>query len=765
MRNSYLESYYNILPKIQQDRLLEILKKQYDESGMTPDDSILRNRLEQLIAELKDPLGEPMVQYRKAEKYSKISSKNYNNTMEEVFVDLGALFKQNNTISRVVKDHKLLNDAVLRDVRAALIKVKNDVMVYKVIKENKTGITDAKYNTFYKDDNQSIDPVYKAWVDTETDSVKLPIGMDHSSVSINGVPMADIELYHYGGGIRGTLEKEDHRKERAIDDSDETFWGEVILTDEPVRQIYDNTTRFGTICEIIIKLFRAELVNYIRYKPFCNYPLTISSIYYKEGENSSWNNLNITEITSTETMEFNFSSQMMKEVKIVINQKNPSINTYKIPKRIINNAQLWQQIADREASISTSTDIPIQATQDMIDTVTGWQAYVDALEKYKDRLKEIGTPEKTDSLTETIVDSATDVITETAKSGADTITMDLYNKKSDINDELIEVRKYEYTYGAYDINIKRLWFLGDGEYISPKYEVNSPVMEAVLDATETLASGVTIEYQVATRDNEWRNILSASGYITKERLDLDPLTRIGYLRFPATGSPTAVYRNDEALPSNDYTYTASTSEIVVGSGWYVQGAIFTTSYEPKGTSDAIPSGTMVSFANDALLSANESVIGGTSRERKVTLRHVPYADYEIINDTSDANKTSPNFTYNRGRWQNTSGAPKYEVATNGYYDVMIATIDGYSTENKTDYYEDENPALVSYNAVSFPDYQYLHSGKNVYFNSNLDNKEINVEYDYLNDYIQFRAFLRNNSLGNVTTTPVLHDYTLKLRTI
>ena len=42
MRNSYLESYYNILSKIQQDRLLEILKKQYDEAGETPDDAVLK---------------------------------------------------------------------------------------------------------------------------------------------------------------------------------------------------------------------------------------------------------------------------------------------------------------------------------------------------------------------------------------------------------------------------------------------------------------------------------------------------------------------------------------------------------------------------------------------------------------------------------------------------------------------------------------------------------------------------------------------------
>jgi len=771
MRNSYLESYYNLIPKIQQDRLLEILKKQSDEAGETPDDETLKTQLERLIAELDKPLGNPLIHYRKAEKYSKISSKDYNNTMEEAYVDLGALFKQNNTINRTIKKHKLLNDAVLRDVRAALRKVENDVTVYKVVKENKTGITDAKFNTFYKDDNQSQADIYKGWTDTDTNAIKLPAGMDHSALSINGLAMATIELQHYGGGIRGTIESEDHRKEKAIDESKQTFWAEVILTDEPIRQHYDGSTHFGTVCEVIITLFRAELVNHIKFTPFTNYPSTILKVEYRDSNTAGWSNLNVDETSSTSSMEFNFSEVFMKQVKIVVNQKNPSINTYKIPKRVINNAQMWQQIVDREFSISTETTAPIQATQDMIDYITGWQAYTDAVEGYKDRVKDLGMEDNNETISETIFDAATDQITETEEKGADELKLDLYGEKAGKEDKLIEVRKYEYVYGAYNIDIKRLWYMDKGEYISPKYKSNGAIIETRLDANEVTPSGTTIEYEVSTRDEVWKNILPSGSYIEKERLDVDPLTQKGVLRFPADGRPSGIYRNDELMPSgtlaspSGYTFDESTDQVAIGSGWYIASASYTTSYQPVGTSDVIPSGAVVSFSSDALIESDEIFSDGGSREYKVSLTHYPYVEYGVVNDTTEGDASSPGFTYTSGRWLNSGARTKYDVAVGSYYDIFTVTVDGYDAENRTDYYENENPALTSYDSVTYPDFEYIQSGKNLYLNTAVENREIRVKYKYLNDYIQFRALLRNNNKSSVTTTPSLEDYTLKLRTI
>jgi len=769
VRQSYLESYYNLIPKTQQERLMSVLKSRYDAVGQTATDADFTNQIKELIAGLQQPLGHPLIQLRKATKYGKIVSKDYNNTMDEAFVDLGALFKQNNNINKTIKVHRLINESVLRDIKAALATVENDIVVHKVIKENKTGITDVKFNSFYKADNLSIDSVYAAQTDTETNSIKLPKGLDHSSLSIDGLAMADIDIFHFGGGIKGTIEDESHRKELAIDGSTETFWGEVILVDEPIRQVYAGETQFGAVCEVVISLFRADLVNNIRLNPFTNYPMTILGIYYKPSVNSDWVDIGVEKVSSTTTVEFNFSEVIAKQIKIVINQRNPSINTYKIPKRIINNAQLWQQIVDREFSISTETDVPIQATQDMIDYITGWQAYVDATKSYEATLKSIGKPsdyEQTQSISESIFDAATKEMTKSGgESVVDPLKLDLYSKKPEVTDELIEVRKYEYVYGAYNIDIRKIWYLETGEYISPMYIPNGAVLEARLDTSEVVPSGTSIEYQVATRPEEWKNILPSGGYILQERVDIDSNTQTGYIRFPCSGSIDGLYRNGNVIPVTDYVFNSTDSSVVVASGWYTATSAYTVAYEPKGVTDITPSGVIVNFAGDSLLDADETYAGVGSRQFKIDAGHYPYIEYSIINDTSKAGKSLPSFSDEDGRWLNISGVTKYGIASGEYYDILRVTVNGFDSINRTDYLAGIRPALTAYDEIMYPYYEYIHSGKSLYFNTPLADKEVKVKYKYLNDFIQLRALLRNNSRGNVSMTPILNDFTLKLRTI
>ena len=126
-RPSYLESYYNILSETQKKRLLEVVKSKYDDAGADePTGAALQSDLEKLIADLSEPLGEPQTKYRPAKKHAKISSKDYNITMDEAYVDLGALFKQDNVIEEAIIKHNLINRATTRDIRAGLRKIENE---------------------------------------------------------------------------------------------------------------------------------------------------------------------------------------------------------------------------------------------------------------------------------------------------------------------------------------------------------------------------------------------------------------------------------------------------------------------------------------------------------------------------------------------------------------------------------------------------------------------------------------------------------------
>jgi hypothetical protein len=777
-RLSYLEAYNDVLTETQQDRLLEVLRNRFEEADATPDDATLQTEIKKLIAELEKELGEPLTQYRKATSHGKISSKDYNSTMEEVFVDLGALFKQDNTIELVIQRHELINKASLRDIRAALRKVKNDVRVNTIVKENKTGITDAKFNDFYKDDNLSQDPVFFAWIDTDTNSCKLPKGLDQSVLSYQGLASADINLRHYGGGIRGMIESEDHRKEKAIDGNANTFWGDVFLTDEPIIQNYDGEEMYGAICEISINLFRPELINHVKFAPYANYPLTVYKLQYRLNEEQPWTDIDVPSQTSTQIMEFNFPETEAKEVRIIINQQNPSINTYKIPRSTINNAEMWQQIADRELSISTETTVPIQATQDMIDYVTGWQAYTDAIERYGTEMRKNEKLDQDETLGETIFDVTTDQITKAEVKGADELKLDIYGKKAPKTDELVEVRKYEYMYGAYEISVKRLWYVDKGEYVSPKYISNGSILEAEIGVEEELPEYTSIEYSLSTDGDTWKSVLPSGSYVQQERVDIDPITQQGILRFPTTSALLDnVYRNRYILPSgthaqidpsyfgpSGYYFDESTNTITVASGWYIGTSAYTASYAPAGAGDVVPSGLVVDFSKEAVSPAEDVYDSGASRNYKVELTHNPFIDWRIVNDTNQAYAAASGFAYTEGRWLNISGSELYGIQPNEYYDIFIATVEGYPAENRTDYYNDIRPALTQYDNIQYPYYEYFQSGKSLYFNTKIEDKEIKVKYKYLNDYIQFRALLRNNNTANVTYTPILHNYTLKLRT-
>jgi hypothetical protein len=225
-----------------------------------------------------------------------------------------------------------------------------------------------------------------------------------------------------------------------------------------------------------------------------------------------------------------------------------------------------------------------------------------------------------------------------------------------------------------------------------------------------------------------------------------------------------VYRSDNEIPATDYTFTPSNSAVNIGEGWYSASASFTVSYNPSGISDINPSGVVVGFIDDTLQYGDETVVGSTSRQFKVELDHYPYVDYSIINDTIETNAPAPAFYYDDGRWENITSITQRGILAGEYYDVVAVTVDGYMAINRTDYYDNIRPALTQY-GQNYPYYEYVHAGKNLYFNTELSGLEVKCRYKYLNDYIRFRALLRRNNRGNVSVTPILEDFTLKLRTI
>ena len=273
-------------------------------------------------------------------------------------------------------------------------------------------------------------------------------------------------------------------------------------------------------------------------------------------------------------------------------------------------------------------------------------------------------------------------------------------------------------------------------------------------------------------------MLPSGSYVYQERVDIDPITQQGKLRFPTKSYLLDdFYRNQYVLPSGSlaqidpsyfgpsgYYFDETTNIITVASGWYIGTSAYTASYTPSGVGDVVPSGLVVDFSAEALSDAEDVFADGASRNYKVECSHNPYVDWRIVNDTNEAYAAASGFAYTEGRWLNISGTELYGIQPDEYYDIFVATVDGYPAENRTDYYNDIRPALTQYDNIQYPYYEYFQAGKALYFNTKIEDKEIKVKYKYLNDYIQFKSLLRCNNTANVTYTPLFHNYTIKLRT-
>ena len=771
MSTNYLSAYENLIPAAQQQRLLAVLSVNAATVGANTSQTALEAQIQALISQLEKPLGTPQMQYREAAYKSKISSNDYNQMMQETFVDLGAIYAQDNNIDNTISVHRNLNNASISDAQAALHTVANDVAVYQIVNNNRDGINSAVFNNFYKNDNTYIDPVYETYFDSDTNSITLPQGSVNDALNINGLSMASISTTTYGGGIKGVLSNNQATPDQAIDGSSSSFWAEVIMAPQPITQVYNGSTVFGPVCEVVISLNRIELVNYVRFDPFSPYPLNVLYIKYRSSSTANWTDTGITPQTSTGIMEFYFNDITVKDIMIVINQECPSVNTYQIPQSQINNSLLWQQIANDELSIVDSAEPPNPSTQDMIDYQPGWQAFSDATQGYKDNLLNIGYPPDyvfTGDVTPSIFKAATQQITATTDTGAQTLSVQLYNTPATGNDTLVSIRMYEYVYGAYDINVQQIWYVDTGIYASPIYAAPGTVVEAEIDTTDYAPVNSTIEYQLSSRPGEWLNIIPNGGasHVVGERIVPNPLNLTGSLRFSCSGVPSNVYMNDVVLASGTYTFSAPNNSITLLESTYVSAASYTADYATA--SGSIGTG-KINFLGDALISAEEIYTGQPSDQFKISTQHFPFINYNIINDTIIANPSgTPDFAYTGGRWLNVNpsgSAAVQNIAAGAYYDPLLITVNGFAAENMTDYYNGERPALTQYNAVSYPYYNYFHSENNIYFNTPVSGLEFKTVYQYLNGYIQMRATLRNNLVSNVTQTPSISDFTIKMRTI
>ena len=271
-----IEQVFSVLPEAQKEAIARLLNQKSKKVSL--------NR--RTLARESDFLND-LSQRSNAERFSNlhqavpgnpISSQEWNENLQNIFIDLNALYRAVNDIQKSFLEKEQANNDEVVKLRSALLKVIQQAIVFKFLRDNREyqevkivdfidGVNDSRYKPKAKIDSD----IYALELDVERRNLLQRRNRDFqtTSVSVNNI----------GGGI--ISRKEDaFGPEQMLDRIPGTFWAQMILSDSPIYQQYGSSADtgssvldvFGPIAEVVFSFSQPELVNSVRILPFGQYP-------------------------------------------------------------------------------------------------------------------------------------------------------------------------------------------------------------------------------------------------------------------------------------------------------------------------------------------------------------------------------------------------------------------------------------------------------------------------------------------------------------
>lgn len=867
--NNYLDGFLSIIPPGEKDRLMRMVKDEYDIEGN------VERSIKNLLDQLSRSAYEPTVEYRPQS--DKTDSRSYNKMLNEIHADLHALFNQSNIIDRTIYNQQVLDKSIIDEINKKLKKMEYKINTLDLIAENiADGFVSVSFESFLDQSMTETDrdghPSYffdkngdviqsDNHIDPDAEALKLPLLSDHTP-TIESIEI----LEQTGQGFSNSSEK--HGIDKAIDESDSTFWGEVILADQPMdvpvkikapdngNQVADIAgvsktapteikVRGGAICRFEIKFATPSLISELNFKPFAEFPMEIIDIAYYDREMASnpsgWivspvhDNEDQRYFKSEDVMTVSFPGVIAKSIVVTTRVLEYKRNTYKVSKSDKNKQETWEKIAKAEYDVTVDGSDEIwengidddenpTLTQDKIDELdVAWQSFQEEVAKLEqeDDISEfltIGTA----ALALILAGSPIGIVNQLTAIG---ITSAVISKILDdigkkLKYERIEVDKYEYVYGFYNIGVKSQTYESKGIHISKVHDAPSNIQHIALETTEqhpvytednkTIKRDImnngaqeptdepmrftSVEYYVThldkTEDGGWLPILPLGQTDIKNELLLfnsENLDAISSLRFTADENTLQVYKDGVPLIKNsewwvtkrekDNGSIVGVTQVEIARNVYSNSSYFTVYYKPATDKPYIKDLDPEKIDVPAKNMVEE--FNGADRNYTVELSHYPYIDR--------AKLAAEDYTYNpvsatlKGSFIGKPQGGRNEVKK--IYSTRLE--DGLRNSqarllNVTDYYNNVMLSMNNYDPTDdIPTFEYQHVGKKLYFTeqfkhstyNNVDeahgNGIIRVEYKYLPSNIRIKIIMRQTSSNEKynAATPIIEDYKLKFRTL
>lgn len=689
--SEFLEGFSSILPPSQQERLKNMLDVDKLINGNTAE-------LEAANKALLERVGKKQPSMILREQSEQTNSDSYNQTMKEILVDLNSLYSESNLLDRIIHNNNKINLSALEQIKTDMKRIERKIESLNMLADNTEGYSSAQMESFINEELRETNRASKESLFVDKDGSSISSSMDanidstfealelgnmhikgsnlEDKLHVNGNTVAKIEILdQVGEGFKST--NSSYNIDKAIDLEDGSFWGKVILSDEPLKvpkeiPISEHetvTVTGGAICKFRITLPNPSVISQVSIKPYTEHPMEILSIYYSNNENGIFTG-NISKydknnpIYIDDPWSINFPSVVAKSITFFIRQTNANKNTYIVSKDEVNNRELWSKIAAMETENTLSSDwerkedLNPVLSQDRIDEIDStWQLYLDEQNRSKDWFG-----------------NWRDFVKEYSVALTPEEKMSAINKYKQSGDSTMplrqQVEKFEYVYGAYDISIGGKEYQPKSVYVSKPFKIEGNVQQIVLEAeeehpifyindvlqtkrryingekrsTDIPLRRTSIEYYVSAsespRPEDWIPVLPVGQYEVNQEFLLFPNNkRRTKLRFPCDTSdqamkPFVVYKNEEPLlyeidwefSSND-NGEPSFQFLVINPNQWDSNALYTMDYYPDNSSTP----NVVDFTRDkAEVFSNIEYFIGTDKNNTIKLQYYPFIDRDQL---------------------------------------------------------------------------------------------------------------------------------------
>jgi hypothetical protein len=390
MKN-YLEGYLDILPQVQRNKIQEIIKT----NGGTTGESISESEFTEIIRRIAEDHEQQTEFVQQGER---VSSRFYNQFFGNFQMDLGVMFAEADLVERALSSYERLYDGTLSSLDSEVKALRERISSLRLVAEGEDGLIvksfDFTNTTDMETDRAQYPYLFKDRDGSEIPTATIQKNNDKSYLCLSKT--ADNDRVHDSSGRAvATFLRTDQRGmpetqssypvANAIDDSKDSYWGEIVLTDEPLNVGMGDVEAGGALVKFTMTLLRPEIVSEISITPFTTYPMEIVSIGYEE-DVETYHPIKglVTEPKeSVQTMVFQFPSIIAKRFTFVIRQKNYTKNTYLVREKEISKSDLWDKISKRETEVTLATTSNVTVSQTDVDTYSGWDIYQDELTKYE----------------------------------------------------------------------------------------------------------------------------------------------------------------------------------------------------------------------------------------------------------------------------------------------------------------------------------------------------------------------------------------------